>query len=146
MRIENSYHNIIFAPSKLKKKADSVSKKILKLQKELGFDAIAITGVSGAGIGFAVSYITGIPCIYVRKSKNKTHGKLIEGPNKDIKSYIILDDFIVTGETIKRVVKNLKSQYKTIECCGIFVYDSGDSSKEKFWLNNTGLKYLPIYK
>lgn len=126
VQIYNSYHDLLFSPTSLKKVVDRISAEIVKLQNKHNFDAIVVTGISGTGMAFPVSYITGIPVVVVRKTTRNTHGKLIEGPNISVKKYIILDDFVVTGDSVKRVKKQMdklaKQSKETCECVGVVTY------------------------
>lgn len=118
------YLREVFQPDKLEITSKRVARKIRNLQKKLKFDAIAFRGASGAGIAYCVSMPTGIPLIYVRKEKS--HGNDIEGPGHDVRSYIILDDFIDTGKTIKVILNKLSKPRPTAvdmpECVGICLY------------------------
>ena len=122
------YMSHVGDPKRLKEITDATSKYIKKLHRKLKFDAIVVTGLSGAGIGFPVAYKTGIPIVYVRKSKVDTHGNDIEGMNalslmRDLK-YIILDDLIATGKTVKKVMRTMRREYHA-ECVGILLYCYG---------------------
>lgn len=129
MLIEHAgYHSIIFSPRRLASTANRVAKKLLKLQEKLKFDAIAFRGSSGSGMAFPVSMITGIPLIYVRKEKSY-HGRKIEGPDRNVRRYIILDDFMDTGKTVKAIISQIDDQYNyngwesNVECVGICFFD-----------------------
>ena len=103
-----------------------------KLKKSLNFDAIAITGSSGAALAFHASILLDVPVIYVRKAGERSHGQQIESnAHCEVKRYIIVDDFIDSGSTISRIIsrinKRCKEQQETApECVGIFLYQ--DSS------------------
>ena len=118
------------------KGVDRIVKNIVKLRKTLKFDAIACTGLSGASIAFTVSYFTKIPIIYLRKHTTRTHGSPIEfiGTNCNA-SYIILDDFVETGATVKRILRKLKY----LECKGIYSYISGVSYEHH--VDYKGIRY-----
>lgn len=105
-----SYLEAIFNPSKFPAKVKKVVLKVTELQKSLGFDAIAFRGNSGAAFAYPVGFVTGIPLICVRKGES-SHGHSIEGPTVSavsIKSYLILDDFVSTGSTVRAIVKEIR--------------------------------------
>jgi len=101
-----------------------VIKKVKHLQPKLKIDAIACRGVSGSSVAFATSYVIGLPIIYVRKPTENSHGDKIEscGASKH-KNYIIIDDFIDTGTTVKEIIKSIKTNYDDIVCVGVLLYD-----------------------
>lgn len=78
--------------------------RALELHK---FDAIAFTGMSGALIAPPVSLKLGKPFIMVRKPYVSGHSEWAVEGDYGAKSYIILDDFMATGETVKRIRKQI---------------------------------------
>jgi adenine/guanine phosphoribosyltransferase-like PRPP-binding protein len=123
------YLDFIGDSEQLKKVTDATAKYIKKLHRKLKFDAIVVTGLSGAGVGFPVSYKTGLPVIYIRKSRVYTHGEDIEGivgnlKNKRLLKYIILDDLIGTGKTVKKIMRKMQKEIRS-ECVGILLYCYG---------------------
>lgn len=72
------------------------------------FDAIACTGLSGTLIAPIIAYHLSKPLIVVRKSnKESPHsGRLVEGA--DCVKYLILDDVISSGTTIRNIIANIK--------------------------------------
>lgn len=84
------------------------------------FDAIAFRGMSGAIPAGILSIMLEKPLILVRKSRNDNHaGCLVEGDSA-AKTYIIVDDFICSGETIKAIVKGvLGFTHGQAKCVGI---------------------------
>lgn len=82
---------------------------------ELGweFDAIAVTGLSGSLVGVELATILDKNIMIVRKSNNDSHGKLVEStqPFRDGVRYIIVDDFICGGSTVKRLYREIRKEY-----------------------------------
>lgn len=147
MRTSSPYLGTVFSPGRLKRKVSAVSRHLLKLQKKLKFQAIVFTGVSGASIAFPVSYETGIPVVLIRKKKEGSHGDLIEGPNRlELKRYLILDDFIVTGATVHRVLKTVDSDElfdeDRAQCVGIFLWKSNTCTCDYIMHKN---KKIPLF-
>jgi adenine/guanine phosphoribosyltransferase-like PRPP-binding protein len=116
--------------------------------------AIVFTGMSGAALAYPVSYLTGIPLICVRKAGIKTHSThwvesgsavrdaLFEG--KPI-SYIILDDLIDSGASVKRIQRYMRKE-TPMKCQGIVVYNDphGYYHKDAYFID-MGNK-LPVYR
>lgn len=93
--------------------------KLVKFIKSLNleFDAIAFRGVSGALIAPIVADKLGKGLVIVRKKKENSHSyQETEGYVRSEK-YIIIDDIMDSGTTIKEIVKNLSSK-----CVGCFLY------------------------
>lgn len=103
-----------------------------KLKRALNFDAIAITGSSGAALAFYASIHLDVPVIYVRKARENSHGQQIESNvHGAVKRYIIVDDFIDSGATVNRIISHIDKQCKKRleaepECVGIFLYAESD--------------------
>jgi len=97
---------------------------IRRLQKLLGFEQIVCTGISGQSIAWPVSYVTDIPVAVVRrKGERGHHGYKVENFARD-KSYIIMDDFICSGDTIRHMVRTINKEYADdgSQCVGVFCY------------------------
>ena len=89
----------------------------------LEFDAIACTGVSGVGLAAPIAKALNKPLIIVRKDDDKTthSDQRIEAP-KEIKAIwrvIIVDDFVCSGATLKRIYNRIFEKFR-IKCFGIF--------------------------
>ncbi len=137
MYVEHSdYLSAVFTPVRLKRLITNTCNAVRKLKRKLKFDAIAFTGLSGAGVAFAVSARTGIPLMCVRKARASNHGMRIEGTARKVSSYLILDDLISTGETIDRMIKTInKEAYDASErpkCVGILLWRESRSSQFEY--------------
>ena len=78
-------------------------KKAVKKLKKLDFDSIAFRGVSGALIAPIVAYKLKKPVTCIRKPTESSHGwTKLEGAI-GVERYIIIDDFICTGETVNEI-------------------------------------------
>lgn len=124
----SSYHTTIFNPKKLKRAVSKTVALLRKLQPKLKFDAIAFRGQSGAGVAYPVSIQTGVPLVLVRKNES-SHGYDIEGPNKIVKRYIIIDDFVSTGATVRAITRALGLE-GDCKCVGIVAYDKDNFKKD----------------
>jgi adenine/guanine phosphoribosyltransferase-like PRPP-binding protein len=121
--IKTDYLGSVYGSDFLKKIPLAV-KKLRALKKILKFDAIAFTGNSGAGFGFPLSFLLKIPVINVRKRATAHYEGKIEGTISS-KRYLIVDDFISTGNTIKRINTTISNElFGHAKPVGIFLYDS----------------------
>ena len=108
-KIESCYLHKIYEPNQFKKTVDETIKTVVALNKEKKINAIAFTGTSGAALAYPVSYATGIPLLCVRKSiKDNHYREKLEGYTRP-KNYIIIDDCVCTGATVKKMVKAIST-------------------------------------
>jgi orotate phosphoribosyltransferase len=84
---------------------------------------IVCSGYSGVLIAPHVVLAVNKELIIVRKSAQNTHGMLVEQHNIRGKDYIILDDFIQTGDTVRRIIEILQKEKPHLKCVGIVAYD-----------------------
>lgn len=118
----------------LKKDFGIVSRDLKSLRKTLEFDCLAFCGSSGAICAFPMMLSMNIPVIYVRKLKEQSHGDRIEMPSKigiaKIRKYLIVDDFMSTGNTIKHIYNSILKHYPrsdiTLECVGMYAWAAND--------------------
>ena len=91
-------------------------------RSKVEFDAIAVRGVSGLLIGPAVADHLRKHLLVVRKPRETYHtDRLVEG-EMDIKSYVIVDDIIASGDTVRSILEGVR-QVSTAKPVGIFLYD-----------------------
>lgn len=122
-KIETDYLGKIYGGEFLKLVPKAV-KRLRAYRKKNPFDAIAFTGSSGAGLAFPLSYFLKVPLIHVRKKDKNHYGEAIEGTISS-KRYLIVDDFIESGNSIRRIIKSINSNYEHQAIpVGIFLYDS----------------------
>ena len=102
-----------------------------RLRYHLNFDAVAFSGSSGCCIAFVLAYETNIPLLYVRKPRERSHGSLLECnvKNTPIKKYLIVDDFIDTGDTVRDMVNRInrqcsKKKMNPPEPVGVFLFET----------------------
>lgn len=102
---------------------NAVTKAVNKL-KTVKFHTVVFRGFSGSIIGPTVALQLGKSWALVRKPNDSSHSvKTIEGALDG--DYIIIDDFVSTGDTISDIVRNCKPN----KCVGVYFYD-------RVWLNN----------
>lgn len=102
------YLGCVYEPREFKRTVKQTVKllKDLRRRKSTRFDAIAFRGSSGAALAFPVSAITGIPLIHVRKDDGNHAVYPVEG-TLCAENYVILDDFVSSGETVETIVKKV---------------------------------------
>ena len=72
--------------------------------------SLAFTGISGMAIGFSVADILDIPFAVIRKPNDGSHSsRRVEGYMNS--KYVILDDFISSGDTITTIQREYTNQY-----------------------------------
>jgi hypothetical protein len=90
--------------------------KILKLHPDIG--AFAACGHSGLMLMGALSYVTSIPQICVRKSHDTNNDRSVGGGLVNgwlgCGKYMIIDDFICSGMTVERIVMNIDATAKAL--------------------------------
>jgi adenine/guanine phosphoribosyltransferase-like PRPP-binding protein len=117
--------------------SEKLINQMAKMLAPIWFDAIAFRGMSGALIAPSVAAILDKPLIMVRKSTNNTHSwRKVEGfmPSIGMHQYVIIDDFIASGNTIKDIIRDIRNENTNLECLGVATYlrNSRYFSKTKF--------------
>jgi orotate phosphoribosyltransferase len=119
----NCAHHLL--PSFCGKLKKVVAKTAIDKLKLKDFDSIAYSGMSGALIASIVSMELDKGLFCVRKESDKNHsGRRIESGFKKSKKYIIIDDLIDSGDTIKYIVENMTKEYPETRCVGIYLYNT----------------------
>ncbi len=151
MRFGTSYLDSVYqSPLKYKRLIDKIADKMIALKKKKSFGAIAFRGSSGAAMAYPLSAQLNIPLIYVRKPGEQSHGYKIEGTQRNIKRYVIMDDFMESGKTIRAILKDIdkKSDWTKdgkAECVGIILYNVGyDGRWDKAFITYKKKK-IPIH-
>jgi adenine/guanine phosphoribosyltransferase-like PRPP-binding protein len=100
-------------------------------QKAGEFDALAVTGNSGAIFGGALAFLMEKPLLLIRKGD--AHSSLKWEGRADVTSYIVVDDCISTGATLRRIVATLPLEMKLVgsytyrdDACSGRTYRSAD--------------------
>lgn len=132
MRFRCASHlgDIFMYPDKYGQLVDRIADQLEALRKKQSFTGMVFRGLSGAALAYPLSARLHIPLICVRKKDENSHGRDVEGPQANVRRYIILDDFIETGQTIKDLLKamddqnkwNKPSKHNRVRCSGIVLY------------------------
>lgn len=112
--------NPVLRPGGLKLEVQSAARALKKIE----FDAIAFTGLSGAVLASAVALKLNKLLYCVRKQGENRHSDYdVEGPLGALR-YIIIDDLIQTGGTLRRIIKQVRKH--SADCpatlVGIWLY------------------------
>lgn len=139
IKIHSGYLHSVYDVDQFKNLILLSYKSLLKIKRKHPFEAIAFTGTSGAALAYPLSYKLKIPLICVRKSVRDNHFKdKLEGAIF-ANSYIIVDDCIDSGKTIKNIIKNISLRNQSSICKGVYLYNDFDSSMKFF-------ESLPVYR
>lgn len=124
MTIRSSYLHRVFQQGGIKLHVDRVINRIR--DEGLEFDSIAFRGVSGGLIAPAVCMVLDKYPIVVRKyDDEEAHSShLVEGYEATAR-YLIIDDLIDTGDTIRQILRDVR-QYlsRGAVCVGVITYDN----------------------
>jgi len=104
----------------------SILKRIVENTSEfitsqnIDFDSIAARGLSGTLVSSPVCIAINKNLVVVRKGES-SHGYSVEAavcPER----YIIIDDFLDTGATIKAIIDRISSTHHEAKCVGVVLY------------------------
>lgn len=131
-----SHISFIMNPDNLRFAIDQVDRKIQRIMNRQSIDALVFSGISGAAVGFAVAAKLGLPMLYIRKESDDSHsgGGMIEGPDP-LKvhghkfRYIIVDDFMETGDTVDYMLTKISREVSDAECVAIVMYNGNAKSQ-----------------
>lgn len=117
----------------------NVTKAAHDLKKQgFDFESIAFRGMSGAVLASPIALALDKTLILVRKGENTHSQYAVEGDLSGQK-YIIVDDFISTGETVRTIIKEIFKACPRCQCIGILVLRDMDrvtNSKRYFKLRS----------
>ncbi len=119
----------IFNPLTLPKLVTRLARKIRRLQATHGVNTLAGCGQSGLIIAI-LGYKLKLPILSVRKERDDAHDShRVNGFASDGTRYLIVDDLIDTGRTVKRIytsIKKTSADYGVtdIKPVGILLYHS----------------------
>jgi orotate phosphoribosyltransferase len=104
---------------------------------KISFDAIAFTGLSGALVGVPVADRLKKPIIAIRKEKTSHTTALVEGCHNQ-ERYIIVDDCISSGDTIKNIQSKMEKdlEFKHYQLQAVFLYNGGYGAVKKQKVSN----------
>lgn len=85
------------------------------------FDSIACCGTSGLMVVPQIAELLNKNIILIRKKNEKRYSNFtIEGASPF--RYIILDDLICSGDTVRHITRNISHEYARSKCVGLYCY------------------------
>lgn len=129
MRLSGGYNSDLFNPRMLREKVIRVARNIEILKrKHVPIECMVARGKSGMGMAFPLSMETGIPVVVARKEDERSHGMPLEGDG-NFGTYVIIDDFIDSGDTCKSIVQQITSEHGNTRCIAILLYSDTDDRR-----------------
>jgi len=140
--IHSSYLAPLFTPKSLRHILDDAQ----NILSAVNFDSIAVRGSSGLLVGGALADRMNKGLFLIRKEPEHSHsGFIIEG-DSDYRKYIILDDLVCTGMTVRVIRTAMETFMPLTELVGAYIYlDRLDSRLPKGYsprLPNSKLSYI----
>ena len=129
--------------SEVRLRAEYAARAINKMMAETGATSVVVHGNSGVSCGFAALMLSDLDfnIVLLRKDNDNSHGAPIEGPEgHQLGRYLILDDFIVSGNTMNRIRNKIAILYRqhhsngerAPQCVGVVLYGYHISNSFKF--------------
>lgn len=87
---------------------------------DIRYDSIACCGTSGLMVVPQIAELLKKNIIVIRKKKDGYSDFIVEGPSS--KRYIIIDDLICSGDTVKHIMRSIKNETPISKCVGIYSY------------------------
>jgi len=122
-----------------KRTLPNIIKNAIEFSRNIEFDSIAVRGMSGSIVASAIAFELEKNIIIIRKDKDNTHSDATVEYSFYPRKYIIVDDFISSGKTIKTIIEEmeedaLKCHYDNPKCIGVFLYCDPDPDESKIVL------------
>ena len=94
------------------------------------FDSIACCGTSGLMVVPQIAELLNKNIILVRKKNDKCYSDFtIEGVRPF--RYIIIDDLICSGNTVRHITRSIEDEYVKTKCVGLYCYMPEECSYDK---------------
>ena len=94
------------------------------------YDSIACCGTSGLMVVPQIAELLKKNIIVVRKKKDGYSDFMVEGAATNL--YIIIDDLICSGGTVKHIMKNIRRETPRSKCLGVYCYMPEESSYRNY--------------
>jgi adenine/guanine phosphoribosyltransferase-like PRPP-binding protein len=132
------WYRPLLTPGAMQARFDILRDKIESTN--LDFDTIAFSGFSGALFGPTLGMALNKYIAYVRPSGYDNCHSIysVEGPSREA-MYIIVDDLVDTGNTLRRIITKMAEREGT--CVGIFFYAPYDGTTDI----NVPISNVPVY-
>jgi hypothetical protein len=115
------YKEAMFKQDRYRQTLKRLAATLPDLMKEEGCDFIAVRGSSGIAFGFALQFLIDVKVVMVRKEDERSHGCKVEGPYGRLHRYLILDDLVCSGETVRAIVTAIDNEARGggVSCAGV---------------------------
>jgi adenine/guanine phosphoribosyltransferase-like PRPP-binding protein len=101
---------------------DAKVRQTIEFLQRHEFDALAVRGLSGLIIAPIVADRMNKTLLIVRKPKDTNHSyRKVEG-DYGAKRYIILDDLVSSGDTVRAIEAAIRKDVPTALCLGVYQY------------------------
>jgi hypothetical protein len=122
MRLSAEYHSNLTTPDQFRSVVDNTAAHIKRWLAASGAKVthIVATGISGQSVAWPLSLALDLPVCIVRKHGEPSH-MMYGGPvvgSGELGDYIIVDDLISTGETIRRVIQEINTAHDRSQFIG----------------------------
>ena len=111
--------------------AATVKKMVTVLRKRIkkgdDFDAIAVRGLSGTLIAPVLALKLKKTLLVVRKGEDCHSSQTVEG-DYGARSYVIVDDFVSSGRTVRAITEELAAAIPAAVCVGFQGYSAADAT------------------
>ena len=121
-----SYSAVGMSADAFRTKVRQISEDLPVFMKAVKADAVVVSGSSGLSVAFALRMLVNIPTIMLRRGGEGAHsGKWSAVSHGAITTqrYVILDDFTESGETVNRIIEDMKGA----NLAGLFFYAHGSA-------------------
>ena len=122
-KFNNTYFPEILKRARRRETLHMATQILRKGHFDRTFDAIAITGISGALFGIPLAYALGKELMIVRKQEKRHSGRIERGGYvvgvNNARTYLIVDDFTESGTTLKRLARAIKKDNPSAKCVGV---------------------------
>jgi len=127
----------IHDPRELRRVVNLIVAEIGKLNPPPRF--LAVRGTSGTAIGGAVSLVSDLPLVVVRKEEDDSHAKhygTVQGMRGTGGYYVIVDDLVDSGNTVQVIASTVKRDHEQnpdsalrTECIAVILYSADQIKK-----------------
>lgn len=88
------------------------------------FDTFAFRGASGSLIAPVLAYLFNKKMVLIRKpySEEQSHSTALAEGHENVSSYMIVDDFLSSGATVKAICEGMRQHKPDAQCYGMLSY------------------------
>jgi orotate phosphoribosyltransferase len=105
-----SYSGVGIHTNGFRTRVNHVAQDLPTFMKMVEADTVVVTGTSGLCMAFALRMIADIPFVFIRKHGENAHSDRLSAIGNTVikaRRYVVLDDFVATGATVRTIVTTL---------------------------------------